>query len=548
MVPAAAALATACTPTEVVKFLNVVRAKKGLPPLPLPEATPPPPPLPASPPPAPPPAPGATVAVSAEVAVNKLTFGARPGYVAAVKAMGVGAWIDQQLSPAGLPQADDRVPAASYPTLANSNLQNDAVANLPSGSDRIYAEMDHAFLQRAVYSERQLYEVMCDFWANHFNVWRRHTWMGFLRPRDHEDVVRANALGKFSTMLSASAHSPSMLDYLDNLPNDASQPGGVNQNYARELLELHSLGIIAGVQVYTEADVQAVAQIISGWALDWDDASATKYDFKFLPWQHSRTAVTAFGGAINVPARSYGEGYSDGVTLIDYLAHHPSTARYICWKLCRRFIGDNPPMTLVDSAAAVFTANDTAIAPTLRHIFMSDEFAASGGTKVRRPLEHLVACLRAVNATMSTDPVGHSAVALRSALDDMGQPLFERATPDGYPDIAPYWVSSDSLLNRWEVSARIARNTLGDQTVVADRVRVDLPTLLPNPLPATVGELVAALASTLANFTIPAADIADICMAIALSASAAATTLSTSATKLALAMGLILSHPNFQRR
>ena len=356
MAPAAIAVASACDdlPTLIGK-INLVRARKGLPPLPVPTTTAPPAPV-TTVAPAPPPttAPPTTTAPPppvdglaglASLVVNKLTFGPKPGLVAQVQALGVTAWIDQQLSPGSLPDAEARLAGSDYQTLRNSNKANRVVQDSTAGQDRLFAEMDFANLQRAVFSERQLYEVMCDFWSNHFNIWRQHTWMGFLRTRDLEDVIRPFALGKFKDMLSASAHSPSMLDYLDNLPNDASQPGGVNQNYARELLELHTLGIINGVQSYTENDVQAVAQIISGWALEWDSNSAHTYDFKFLPWQHSLPAVTAFGGAVSFPTRTYGQGYDDGVTLLNYLAHHPSTARYIAWELCRRFVSVSPCRT-----------------------------------------------------------------------------------------------------------------------------------------------------------------------------------------------------------
>jgi len=488
------------------------------------------------------------VPLTADHVANRLTFGPTPGLVAAISATGITAWIDRQLAPAGLPDAEGRLSGAAYQSLRNSNLANYAVRETSGGQDRIFNAMDHANLQRAIYSEQQLYELMCDFWGNYFNIWRRHTWMGFLRTRDYEDVVRANALGKFSTMLSASAHSPAMLDYLDNLSNDASRPGGVNQNYARELLELHSMGIINGEHVYTEADVQAVAQIISGFALESSNASPNRFNFKFLANQHSRTAVSCFGGAISFPARAVGQGYADGVALVDYLAHHPSTARYVCWKLCRRFVGDNPPMALVDSAAAVFTANDTAIAPTLRHILMSQEFASSVSGKVRRPLEHMVACLRALGATMSNDPEGTSADALRDALYGMGQPIFERVTPDGYPDFAAHWVSSDGLINRWETSGLIARNGLGSQSNTADRVRVDLNVLLPNPLPATVADLISWMAANLADFTMSSQDVTDLCTALTVTPTAVSTTLKNDTTKFPLAVGLILSHPTFQRR
>lgn len=283
---------------------------------------PPAPPV-ATVPPGPPPP---VVPATASMVVNRLTFGAKPGLVAQVQAMGVGAWIEQQLAPSGLPSAESRV--AAYQTLTKTNKQNYDIQDSDGGQDLLFDELDHATMLRGTYSERQLYEIMCDFWSNHFNTWRRHTWMGFLKTRDLQDVVRANALGKFSDLLTASTHSPAMLDYLDNLPNNATTPGGVNENYAREVMELHTLGIINGQQSYTEADVSGVAKIVSGWALDWT-AGPNQYNFKFLPWQHSLSAVSVLGGAFSRPARTYGQGYDDGVTLFNVLAHHASTAKYI---------------------------------------------------------------------------------------------------------------------------------------------------------------------------------------------------------------------------
>lgn len=490
------------------------------------------------------PAPGGPPSnVAPEVAVDKLTFGPRPGLVDAVRAMGVGAFIEAQLNPSGLPDAEARL--AGYRSLANTNYQNYQLAD--SGEwDLIPAELDAATIIRAVHSERQLYELMCDFWSNHFNTWRSKTWMGFLKNADHRDVVRAHALGKFSDMLVASAHSPAMLDYLDNLPNDASTPGGVNQNYARELMELHTLGIVNGEQVHTEDDVAQVSKLISGWSIDWE-VGPNKFGFRFAPWMHSLDAVSVLDGAYSRPARDYGEGYEDGLEFLDVLAHHPATARHICWKLCKRFISDDPPMSLVDSAAAVFSANDTAIVPTLRHIFNSPEFAAAEDSKIRRPFEHVVACLRALDATFGTDPEGKSIKSLRWVLDDLGQPIFERVSPDGYPDAGSFWISSAALLERWCFTGEVARNAFGHRST-PDKVVVNLAALLPAPLPATVAELIAWIGTHVANINIPAGDVADLCSAIGYSAGAAASTLTANESKLGLAFGLVLCHPLFQRR
>ncbi len=481
--------------------------------------------------------------VSAEVAVDKLTFGPTPGLVDAVKAMGVASWIERQLTRAGLSDAEHLV--SSFTSLTNTNLQNYQLsANVKW--DLHAKELDAATIIRATRSEAQLYEVMCDFWSNHFNTWRSKTWMGFLKNAEHREVVRAHALGRFSDMLVASAHSSAMLDYLDNLPNDASTPGGVNENYARELMELHTLGIVNGTQVHTEDDVHQVAKLISGWSIDWN-SGPNKYGFRFAPWMHSLDAVSVLNGAFERPARRYGQGYDDGVRFLQVLANHPATARHICWKLCRRFLSDDPPMSLVESAAQVFLANGTAIVPTLRHIFVSAEFAASGNAKVRRPFEQLIATLRALNATFGTAPDGKSISALRSALDVLGQPIFERVSPDGYPDVNPYWVSSAALLERWRVTGEIARNGFGSRKT-EDRVEVNPLALLPNPLPATVGELVSRLGTDVANIAIPGNDVTDLCNAVGIPAASAATALSTNLPKLSLVLGLILCHPLFQRR
>ena len=484
--------------------------------------------------------------MTARIAIDKLTFGPTPGLAAAIEARSVWGWIDDQLDPVGrnVPHAEARL--AGYATLTNTHRQNYDVQGADGGWDRLIDELDHATIQRAVVSQRQLYEVMCDFWDNHFNTWRQKTWMLFLKSRSHETVVRPNALGKFSTMLLASARDTAMLDYLDNLPSDASQPGGVNENYARELMELHTLGIVNGVQVHTEADVRGVAKIMSGWSINWDD-TATRYDFKFLPWQHSLDAVSILGGAFSRPARSYGQGYDDGVRLVSTLAHHPATARHLAWKLCRRFVSDTPSDALVTSTAAVFTANDTAIAPTLRHIFSSPEFAAGHRRKIRRPFEHLVGSLRALGATMPTAAQTQATDRLRDTLEGLGQPIFERQSPDGYPDVNAFWASSEGFLQRWAMAGRLARNRLTDPSQPG-AIAVNLTALLPTPAPANVADLVRWIAEHLANFTIGDADVADLCTSCGVSATAPASAVTGSAANLALVVGLVLCHPTFMKR
>lgn len=490
---------------------------------------------------------GVPAGLGAALVVDKLTFGAKPGLRAQVEARGIGAWIEDQLDPAGRGVAHAEQRVAGYATLTNTHRQNYELRMQTDGEDRLFCELDHATLQRAVYSDRQLYELMCDFWTNHFNVWRQKNWMSFLINRSIHTVIRPHALGRFEDLLWASAHDTTMLNYLDNLESSVLTPGGVNENYAREILELHTLGIVDGQHVYTEADVRGVAQLLSGWGLNWDD-NPQRYNFKFLPWAHDRAAVSILGGSFTRPARAYGEGLSDGERLLGVLARHPSTARHLATKLCRRFVGDTPPPSLVASAATVYLANDTAIVPVLRHIFASAEFAASGRSKVRRPFEQLVAVLRATNASMPTAPLSVSARMLRGAHEVLGQPLYERVSPDGYPDSGGFWATSDGLLKRWQGAALVTHNGITAQTNVNDRIRVDLGLLIPSPAPATVGDLVSWVARELGNFDIPGADITTLCAEANVPAGLPSSVVTSNPAVLAFVVAIVLSHPTFLRR
>jgi uncharacterized protein (DUF1800 family) len=204
-------------------------------------------------------------------------------------------------------------------------------------------------------------------------------------------------------------------------------------------------------------------------------------------------------------------------------------------------------MALVDRLAATYRASDTAIAPVLRQLFLSQEFQASVHQKVKRPIDWLYSALRVTGATVHEAPKGHAATRLRAAAAALGQPLFERVSPDGYPEVAARWVSADGLLKRWEHGARLARNQLTD-TGATEAVHVDVRGLLPPSLPATAGELVRALASRTFQFTLPAPDAAAICNALQLAPGAPAPTLADDTTCLQNAVGLLLAHPTFQRR
>jgi uncharacterized protein (DUF1800 family) len=478
---------------------------------------------------------------------SRATFGATAADVERIRRVGAAAWVDEQLAPQRLPDAEARLD--SYATLRQTNAQNDAVR--ATDSELLYAELDHATLQRAVYSQRQLYEVMCDFWTNHFNIWRRAKWLSQLKTADNEQVVRRHALGRFVDLLTASAKSPAMLVYLDNFASEGQPGKTVNENYGRELLELHTLGIVNGAQVYGESDVLGVAKVLSGWSINWDEG-ALRYEYHFSEWWHCRDAVSILGGAWSRPSRAdYRDrvvnAQRDGESLLGFLARHPSTARNLAWKLARRFVSDAPPPALVDRLAATYLRNDTAIAPVLRELFLSPEFGAAAGQKIKRPQDWLYSALRTTRAQIDPAPKGVAATRLRTAALSLGQPLFERVSPDGWPDRATYWVAADGLLKRWEHAAKLARNRLTDDNST-EKVVVDVTALLPTPLPPTVRELLRATASSTFQFELGPSEADAIASAARLTPTGPAATLAGDRVLLQNAVGLLLSHPSFQRR
>jgi uncharacterized protein (DUF1800 family) len=262
--------------------------------------------------------------------------------------------------------------------------------------------------------------------------------------------------------------------------------------------------------------------------------------------------VSILGGTWSRPSRAnyqdrVANAQKDGESLINFLARHPSTARNLATKLVRRFVSDTPPQALVDRLAATYLSNDTAIVPVLRQLFLSPEFNASVGQKVKRPQDWLYSALRTTRADIHPAPKGVAAKRLRSAGQALGQPLFERPSPDGWPDRAAHWVAADGLLKRWEHSGRIARNLITDHDS-AEKVTVDVAALVPAPLPATVRELLVATAAQTFQFDLPTADADAIAVAARLTPTGPATTLTGNLELLQNVIGLLLSHPAFQRR
>ena len=450
-------------------------------------------------------------------ALNRLTFGPRPGDVARVQAVGLQSWIEQQLSPSRISDTslearlarlttlglDSKTLAREFHVPAQMERRRRQAAGPPMNTDepqiqgpqgsspkpqvtetsrkdrQIVTDLAEAKLLRAVYSERQLEEVLVDFWFNHFNVFAgkgpERVWIG-----EYERVaIRPYVLGNFRQMLGAVAKSEAMLFYLDNWQSAAAdgpapglrpkgggpfsrRPSGINENYARELMELHTLGVDGG---YTQQDVTAVARAFTGWTIGAPGRSG----FRFDESRHDRGEKTVLGHVIKA-----GGGMSDGEQVLDILAADAATARFIATKLAVRLVSDDPPAALVDRAAARFTATKGDLREVLRTIVTSPEFSASDiyGTKVKTPLEFVASALRATGADI------RNAQPLVRELRDMGMPLYFCNPPTGYDETAVAWVSSGALVARMNFAV-----ALGDHTLRG----VQLPATAGKALATTIG-------------------------------------------------------------
>lgn len=551
-------------------------------------------------------------------ALNRLGFGPRPGDVARVREMGLEAWIEQQLNPESIPNDALEQRLASFETLKMSTMelitrypppqlirplarqlairagmdpesgareiaeelglgrpQNRArrEGNQRPGAEpgaqefrraqqQVLIELSQAKLVRAVSSERQLEEVMADFWFNHFNVFFGKGAARVLTTSYEQEAIRPHALGKFRDLLGATARHPAMLFYLDNWMSvdpkadvdprelrrrylesaleDGVRPGqlyadilrnhgldparylgvdgeprgfgrqrmpddqmrfdqrrrgrfgarrmppdaqrrpqqqqqrrlGLNENYARELLELHTLGVDGG---YTQQDIIEVARCFTGWTMRPLQLGPK---FIFLPDLHDRGAKSVLGQKI--PA---GGSIEDGERVLNTVARHPATARFISTKLARRFVSDNPPESLVKTMADTFTKTDGDIRGVLRTMFNAPEFWSPEAyrAKVKTPLEFVVSAARATRAELEDFPPG-----LMLALRELGQPLYFAQPPTGYKDTADAWVSTGGLLNRMKVALGVATNQLPGVRTPAPEVRAASP----EKLVAELGERV----------------------------------------------------------
>ncbi len=497
-------------------------------------------------------------------ALNRLGFGPRPGDLDRVRAVGLADYIETQLHPERIDDSGVESRLARYETLdmtpqqlqiayppaqlvrtigrqltTRMGMDPDSVAGvLPELSkksakrspNRIVLELSQAKLIRAIHSERQLQEVMTDFWFNHFNVFIGKGAARWWTTAYERDAIRPHALGHFRDLLGEVARHPAMLFYLDNWLSSAPDakvdgwtfqwytdqaildagmpPGGLatlilrergvdtremerrllrqrrriekgrgrprtekarsrreglNENYARELLELHTLGVDGG---YSQRDIVEVARCFSGWTLLQPQAAQ---EFVFIPELHDRGTKTVLGKKIPEG------GIAEGEAVLDLLAAHPATARFVSQKLARRFVRDDPPPALVDKMARTFTDSKGDIRSVLRTMIQSREFWSpeTVRSKVKSPFEFVVSLVRAVDGELLDLPGTAGSTerpGLIGALRQLGQPLYGSRPPTGYADTAEAWISAGSLLNRFKVGLAVAYGRLPGIAVANDLV------------------------------------------------------------------------------
>ncbi len=366
--------------------------------------------------------------------LNRLTFGPAPGDYGRVRKLAktaedaAAAFIEEQLQPETIND-----PRADYLVRRFETLREPVGELFEYKEDVLLEELTRAAVLRATFSKRQLYEVMVEFWSDHFNIDSSKGDCKWLKAADDRDVIRRHALGRFPELLRASALSPAMLWYLDGRVN-RKQDGGdkPNENYARELLELHTLGVHGG---YTQQDVMEVARCLTGWTVrskEWLGIGRVA----FKPELHDDGPKSVLGHRIPP-----GEGQNDLDHVLDIVGLHPATARHLATKLCRRFVDDNPPEEAVKAVAEIFRASAGDIRRTLRALFQTRAFLTTRGNKFKRPFHFLISTLRATGARTRAQE------SLLQYLLRMGQSPFQYPTPDGYPQESGPWMAT--LLWRW---------------------------------------------------------------------------------------------------
>ena len=430
--------------------------------------------------------------------LNRIGYGPRPGDVERVRRIGIDAYIDEQLRPERIPDEAMQARLGGMTTLLLSTREllerfqqpavrarqqrQRAAANSQTGSSPTrpmrdpnmappnlpLIELSQQKLLRAIYSDRQLEQVLTDFWFNHFNVDARKGPTRMMLTEYEREAIRPHVLGRFRDLLGATAKSPAMLFYLDNwmsagdeasrtqreqrtqrpgaqrprpqAPPANGQRRGLNENYARELMELHTLGVEGG---YTQTDVTEVARAFTGWTIR---NPRLRGEFVFEPRLHDSREKSVLGHTIRAG------GMKDGEEVLDILAAHPSTARFVSTKLARRFVSDAPPAVLVARLAARFTATHGDLREVMRTLLTAPEFLApeSISAKTKTPFEYVVSTIRVTGVPLTT------ARPLVRSLQELGMPLYQCQPPTGYKDTADAWVNTGALVGRMNFAQTLA--------------------------------------------------------------------------------------------
>ncbi|MEV6346845.1 DUF1800 domain-containing protein [Actinoplanes sp. NPDC051851] len=414
--------------------------------------------------------------------LRRATHGPTPASLAEARRLGAAAWLERQLAPAKIADSVSDGLVARLP-LAFAAIA-DVRAAVAKNSYVPMKQLGRATIARAVWSNRQLFEVTAAFWANHLHVAAPSSGVWDSRGDYEARVIRAHAFGRFADMLKASARHPAMLTYLDQRSSTKQHP---NENYARELMELHTVGM-----GYTEDDVQAASRLLTGLTVNKGSG------------QYAYDASLHLTGAVRILGFTHANAGTDGeaaaLALLDHLARLPATAERLARKLCVRFVADEAPESLVTRLAEVYLANDTAIVPVLRALFTSAEFAASIGRKTRTPYEDLIASVRALGLGPEKDGVA-GLDALYDIVAGAGNAPFRWSPPNGFPDVAAIWASPSAFLARCNAHLNLAGGWYPKQLTRP----ADLLSTLAGPLPATYGALIDALAVRLIGVRLPAA-------------------------------------------
>ena len=421
--------------------------------------------------------------------LNRLSFGPRPGDVQMVAQMGVDRYIQQQLAPDSIPisqplteklaqlEALNLTPPellAQYEPVKAANGQNltpDERKHLRQQARMVMQQAIQARLLRATASPRQLEEVMVDFWYNHFNVFAGKGIDRLLVGAYEQQAIRPYAIGRFRDLLGATAHHPAMLFYLDNWQNTApNSPGargrftGLNENYARELMELHTLGVEGG---YSQQDVITLAKIFTGWGFRRNGQSTDRTTgFYFDPKRHDASDKVFLGYNIK------GGGAEEGEKALDILAKSPATARHISYELAQYFVSDTPPKLLVDRLTKHYLSTNGDLRAVLKALFHSPEFWQTQyySAKFKTPYQYLISAVRATGIEIA------NVQPLASTLQQLGMPLYGCLTPDGYKNTQAVWLNPEAITRRISFATTLASGRLPLRAIAPSALSLLPPT------------------------------------------------------------------------